>query len=237
MNLHQRAHQLLASRGYQVRKHPGLHRQQRLNSHNVDLVLDVGAAVGAYAKELRRFGYEGRIVSFEPLTAAFAVLRTASESDPLWVAVKSALGDEDSETEINVAGNSDSSSLLPMLETHRGVAPHANYVGVETIRVQRLDDAARAEVRTASSPFLKIDTQGFERDVLLGAKETLPQVVGIEIELSFVPLYEGSMLADEAISHLYSLGFSLDGVEPGLRHPETGKLLQADGLFFRQGDV
>ena len=234
MNLHQQVHRVLAQRGYQVRQHPAAHRQQLFVTHGVDLVLDVGAAVGAYGTELRRFGYQGRIVSFEPLSKAYAALLSVSDPDPGWAAVHTALGQDDGETEINVAGNSDSSSLLPMLDAHRAVAPHANYIGVETIRVQKLDDVAAEHTARAQHPFLKIDTQGFERQVLAGATKTMPAIVGLQIELSFVPLYEGSMLAHEAISDLYEQGFLLEALEAGLRDPVSGQMLQADGLFFRQ---
>ena len=234
MNWHARVHRLLASRGYQVRQHPAARRQQLLAAHGVDLVLDVGAAVGAYGTELRAFGYTGAIASFEPLGWAYATLEKTSAADRSWTAVNTAIGDEDGTAEINVAGNSDSSSLLPMLKAHRDVAPHANYVGVETIRVKRLDDAAQAQLGIAHHPFLKIDTQGFERQVLDGATKTLPQLVGVQIELSFVPLYEGSMLAYEAIDRLHDEGFGLEAMDLGLQEPATGKLLQADGLFMRR---
>ena len=234
MNLHQRIHQVLAQRGYQVRQHPAARRQQLFAAKGVDLVLDVGAAVGAYGTELRGFGYHGRIVSFEPLSNAYAALLRVSDRDPGWVAIRTALGEDDGETDINVAGNSDSSSLLPMLEAHRSAAPHANYVGVETIQVHKLDDVAAEYTARSHQQFLKIDTQGFERQVLAGATKTMPSVVGLQIELSFVPLYEGSMLAHEAISDLHEQGFLLEGLETGLRDPVTGQMLQADGLFFRQ---
>jgi FkbM family methyltransferase len=235
MSWHAQVHRALARRGYQVRQHPAARRQQLLAAFDVDLVLDVGAAIGAYGTELRAFGYRGAIMSFEPLRSAYATLSATAALDGRWTTVHSAIGEEPGQTEINVAGNSDSSSLLPMLESHRDVAPHANYVGVEQVEVRRLDDAAQAQLSIASHPFLKIDTQGFERQVLAGATKTLPQLAGIQIELSFIPLYEGSMLAYEAIDRLRDEGFGLEAMDLGLRDPTTGQMLQADGLFFRRG--
>src|SRR5690606_9362678 len=198
----------------------------------VDLVLDVGAARGGYAQQLRSFGYTGRIVSFEPLEAAYADLARLVAGDRAWTAHHVAVGAKAGEANINVASNSDSSSLLPMLDSHRAAAPQVDYVGTQVVQLARLDDLVGTEVSAARAPFLKIDTQGFERDVLAGAPATLEQVVGIQLELSFVPLYDGGMTVDEAVSWAYDEGFHLVGVEQGYAAP-TGEILQVDGVFWR----
>ena len=203
-----------------------------LHSHGVDVVFDVGAAKGAYGQELRHFGYQGTIVSFEPLAEAYDRLVRTKGDDLLWQAVRCALGSRTEQATIHVAANSDSSSLLPLGERHLTAAPQVGYVGTETVEVERLDVVALHHLRPGSRAFLKIDTQGFERDVLAGGQETLRQCVGLQLELSFVPLYEGGMLIDEAIRMAYAAGFHLVGLEAGFADPD-GQVLQADGVFFR----
>lgn len=223
----------LARRGFAVQRHPGWRRQRVLADRGVDVVLDVGAARGGYAQELREFGYAGRIVSFEPMAAAYADLAAAAADDPRWACVHSALGSEAGTQTINVASNSDSSSLLPMAEAHRAAAPHVDYVGQEEITVARLDDVADEHLAGATRPFLKIDTQGFEKQVLAGGSATLERCVGLQLELSFVPMYAGGMLVDEAIAYAYDHGFRMVALAQGFTNPTTGAMLQADGVFFR----
>ncbi len=229
LDLAQRA---LAGRGFELRRHHAARRQRIFAARGVDLVLDVGAARGGYGTQLRRFGYTGRIVSFEPLADAYADLSRAIEADPAWQAHRTALGAEAGTATINVASNSDSSSLLPMLDAHRAAAPQVGYVGTQTVTISRLDDLAQEALSAATTPYLKIDTQGFERGVLAGAPETLRQVVGLQLELSFVPLYDGGMTVDEAVAWAYGEGFHLVGIEQGYTAP-SGEILQVDGVFWR----
>lgn len=219
-------------RGFEIRRHPAGRRQKMFAARGVDLVLDVGGADGGYGRALRQFGYAGRIVSFEPLANSFAELSRNIAADPLWTARNHALGDQAGEAQINVASNSTSSSLLPMKDSHIEAEPSVGIIGQETIRVERLDDAAREIIGADDTVFLKIDTQGFERHVLAGGPETLARSVGLQLELSFVPLYEGGMLANEAISMAYDAGFHLEVIEQGWAS-RTGQMLQADGIFFR----
>ncbi|MDT0202568.1 FkbM family methyltransferase [Nocardioides sp. AE5] len=222
------AAELLARRGFEVRRHPAARRQNLFARHGVDLVLDVGAANGGYGRQLREFGYTGRIESFEPLRTAY--LDLVAGTDAGWRAHHHALGAEAGEAEINVASNSNSSSLLPMLDAHREAAPEVDYVGTETITVKRLDDLD--VLGTARAPFLKIDTQGFEKAVIEGGPAVIEKCVGIQLEISFVPLYEGGMLADEAIAWGYANGFRIAVIEQGYAAP-TGEVLQMDAVFFR----
>lgn len=226
------AQHALARRGFEVRRHHAARRQRMLARHGVDLVLDVGAARGGFGSQLRAFGYTGRIVSFEPLADAYADLSRTVAADPAWQAHHLALGAEAGAATINVASNSDSSSLLPMLDAHRAAAPQVGYVDTQEVRLARLDDLAGEALATSAAAYLKIDTQGFEREVLAGAPETLEQVVGLQLELSFVPLYGGGMTVDEAVAWAYAQGFHLVGIEQGYAAP-TGEILQVDGVFWR----
>jgi FkbM family methyltransferase len=220
---------------YNIQTSEAAKMQRLLAYHNIDLVFDVGANIGQYAKLLRELGYSGRIVSFEPLSSAYSQLKAVSEKDPLWeIAPQTAIGNQEGEIIINIAGNSQSSSALPMLDAHLESAPESAYSGSETVKLSRLDTLAKDYIKSETkSIFLKIDVQGLEKQVLEGATAILPLVKGIKLELSLVPLYEGQVLFKEMIDIVEKLGYELYGIEPGFTAEKTGRMLQMDGIFFK----
>jgi FkbM family methyltransferase len=220
---------------YSIHTSTGAQLNRLLASHVVELVLDVGANEGHYALELRAHGYNGRIVSFEPLASAHARLTAAAARVPRWsVAPRMALGDADGEVVLNIAGNSLSSSILQMLPRHERAAPRSAYVGSETVPLKRLDAVAAKLLGDAERVLLKIDTQGYEDRVMAGAADLLDRVVAVQMELSLVALYSGQLLFDEMRARMVALGFDLFALFPGYAHEETGQTLQVDGFFVRR---
>jgi len=165
-------------------------------------------------------------------------LEEVARQDVRWSTRKCALGAEQAEVTINVAGNGEeSSSILPMLERHRESAPEASYVGVKTVHQERLDDLMAAGLMPVDTQrmYLKIDVQGYEKSVLTGASDLLrsPRLVGLQMELSFVPLYEGEMTWREGLNLVTDQGFVIKAIQPGFTDPATQQMLQADVLAFR----
>lgn len=205
-----------------------------LKTHRIDTEIDVGANYGGYGSLLRRGGFEGAVLSFEPLQEAHARLVAAAQADDRWsVHPRAALGSENGEVQIHVAGNSASSSILPMHETHEKAAPESKYVGVQQVPVHRLDEIRHEVLDKAGLTLLKVDTQGYEMPVLLGAERLLPRIAGVQLELSLTRLYEGQVLYLEMIQWLQERGFELWNVIPGFIDPASARMLQFDGVFFR----
>lgn len=204
-----------------------------LASANVDLILDVGANRGQYARRLRRYGYRGRIVSFEPLSEPFRGLGRASSGDPEWDTLRLALSDTAGEMRLHVASNAGASSSALEMAPALKAASAISYTGEEVVQARRLDDVFSTVRGQAQRPFLKMDVQGLEPAILEGAHETLPALVGIQTEMSVVPLYEGEQDYRQRIGDIASQGFSLVHLEPGFWDRETGRLLQFDAVFMR----
>ncbi|MBV8960544.1 MAG: FkbM family methyltransferase [Actinobacteria bacterium] len=209
-------------------------RSVLFSAQRIDVVFDVGANTGQYGAELRADGFGGRIASFEPLRDAYGELQRRAAGDNDWLTFNLALGDAPGEAVINVSGNSQSSSLLPMQAVHRENAPTSAYVGTQTVEVRRIDDVFDEVVPPGARPFLKLDVQGFGRQVLAGAAASLDRVTGIQFEASLVELYEGEQLFPEMLSELAARGFNLVAIAPVFMDASSGRLLQLDAVAFRE---
>jgi FkbM family methyltransferase len=231
---------LIQSTGYDLRRHipianPTFQLLTALNKFKIDLVLDVGANIGQFASDLRSAGFAGELISFEPLASAHQSLIKAARKDANWsIHERCAIGDRNGSIKINVAGNSVSSSVLPMMELHRSACEISTYVDSEEVPLITLDVAAPQYLKKRHCrPFLKIDTQGFEWEVLNGAREILPQMHGVLCELSLASLYEGQHLWLDLIQRMESAGFALWCIQPGFTDHRDGRTLQLDAAFFR----
>lgn len=219
-------------------QHPLLRRRSLIEHHGIDTVLDIGANAGQFGSELRNVvRYRGRIVSFEPSTSAFKQLQMAARGDKSWRVLNVALGDAPGIQRLHLAGNSESSSLLQMLPLHVEAAPYSRYTGEESIQVEALDTVFDDVCKGARNIYMKIDTQGYEAQVLRGAAHCLERIDTVQIEMSLAPLYEGQALFGELFANLSSGGYELIGVESNFGNARTGHLLQIDGIFHRERAV
>lgn len=207
-------------------------RQLLIERENVDEVLDVGAHAGEFGGSLRHYGYRGRILSFEPIAALHQRLCGAAEADPDWTCRQLAIGDRSGQVEIHISGNDGfSSSIREMDSRHEQADPSSAYVGSETVALSTLDEQINRTDTSVGQLFLKVDTQGFESEVLAGAAATLSRCALVELELGLVELYSGQALFEELVALMSEKGFALTDLEPGFRDEGSGQLLQVDALF------
>ena len=222
--------------GFDVTRESFRHRFVSALHHNgITTVLDIGANTGQFGTQLRRAKYTGRIISVEPLEAAFAQLARRTEGDADWLAERAAVSDSIGTLTINVSANSVSSSVLPILERHTDAAPQSRYVTTEEVPTTTVDDLVERHGIEPESALLKIDVQGYEHAVLAGAPKTLDRFGAVRLELSLVSLYEGQSLMPQMVEYLGDHGLDLWLIEPGFVEPTTRRMLQLDGLFVRRG--
>jgi FkbM family methyltransferase len=205
-----------------------------LDHFAIDVVLDVGANTGQYGSSLRQAGYARRIVSFEPLSTAYAQLAVRAARDPLWTLhPRCAVGDKVGAVEINVAQNSVSSSIRAMLPAHYEAAPESQFVAAERVGLVTLDSVFERYRPATGNTWLKIDTQGFEKEVLDGAATAAPAIKVVQLELSLVPLYEGQSLWEYFLARMRSEGYQIWAFIPGFSDARSGRSLQMDVVFAR----
>jgi FkbM family methyltransferase len=188
--------------------------QELLQRFEINCVLDVGAHDGEYAHSLREVGYKGRIVSFEPVKATFERLSAGFAGDPNWRGFNLALGAKDGELTMNLHPDSQFNSFLPV--SSYGAERFKQYLGTEkeVVPIRRLDDLFEECVSGLPNPsvYLKIDTQGYDMEVIEGGKGCLGRVKGLQSELSVKPVYEGSPSFTTALTRLTELGFEPAGM-------------------------
>ena len=178
----------------------------------IEVVIDVGANVGQFAKSMRTLGFKGRIISFEPSSAQFKALEAASRDDPKWESYGFALGEQDAELKINIMASSVFNSFRTPSTDHTSMFQrHNTVIGTETVRVRRLADfaASMGIVDVLGRTFLKCDTQGFDMSVLKGlGSSLLRRTKMVQVETSLVKLYNDSPGMTEVIDYLAEHGIS-----------------------------
>ena len=206
-----------------------------LEARGVDLVFDAGANVGQYATGLLDAGFKGRIVSFEPLLQVReALLAAASRYGDRWqVAPRMALSESRDKAILHITKNLASSSLLEISSDLARIANEASEVGQIEVETRRLDEVVESLGLKFGRAFLKMDTQGSELTILRGATGVLPGIVGLQVEMSCVALYDKQVLDDEIRAFALKEGFELWDLNPEFRDPDTMRLLQYDAVFFR----
>lgn len=219
--------------GYDIRRidsHFPKRPSDFIRSRNIDLVVDVGANVGQYASRLRSDGYAGWIVSVEPVSIAYTALAARAAGDARWKTMNLAFGEKEGLAEINVSEASVFSSIRHQLPAAAAFNSEARVICRESVRVARLDEIFPELPKGRA--FLKIDTQGYEQQVLMGASECLSQILGVQMELPIVHLYEGTWQFHEAIAYMCERGFEISNIVPvSYGRADSVSLVEVDCVF------
>lgn len=240
VNLRQQLKHLLWKRGWDLRRVTPMNGidvmlWNLLPQQRVNCVIDVGAHVGEYGMLLRALGYTGRIASFEPTHAAFTQLSLRARSDPNWRVYPAALGTSSSVAEINVTSASNFSSFRNSSSFGQSLfEAELTTTAIEHVQVRRLDDVFADVVAGVSNPrvYLKLDTQGWDLEVLAGAAGCLDRVVAAQSEMSVRPIYEGMPSQHDAIAAFGTAGFDVVGMF-GLWPSPDGLLTEFDCVMVR----
>ncbi|MHC4819598.1 MAG: FkbM family methyltransferase [Planctomycetota bacterium] len=190
-----------------------------IDRHRIDAILDVGANRGQFRHLLRRnVGYRGLILSFEPVRACIEALRPQVARDPRWFLYEQC-----------------SSFLDAAPETHGAPLKHAHD---EEVSIRALESVFPELKKThgIERAYLKLDTQGYDLEVIHGAGRALREFVALQAELSFLAIYENMPDYATVLAELTSLGFDVSGFYPAARDEDL-RTIEFDCLLVRSNAV
>lgn len=205
-----------------------------INKLKIDYVLDVGANVGQFAKELRDLNYNKKIISFEPVSDTYEVLLVNSRKDKDWkIYERCCLGEFDGYIDVNISSYSKSSSVLNFTNLHSNAKPSAIMIKKEKVKIQKLDTIVQNLDLENKNILLKLDAQGYEGKILDGAEKILKKIDIIVCEMSLQEVYAGQELFKEIIEKLNRYNFKIASLENGFFDKNSDYLLQIDAIFIK----
>jgi FkbM family methyltransferase len=213
----------------------------------INVILDVGANRGFYAKHLRDAGYDGHLFSFEPISSDCEKIKLLSDGDEKWLALNYALGAENGTKQFNIIETKDGQTVLSSFLATKDLAATTTNVEISSflatqdltatttnVEIRRLDEVLPGLISNISDPriFMKMDTQGFDGEVISGAGDYLHQTLAIQSEISVVPIYDGMLSYTESLARYHNLGFKLVDLFV-VGRTEDGLVVEYDCLMRR----
>lgn len=220
--------------GYEIRKlSPYGYKYEWIKEMDIKSILDVGANQGQYAVLIAKEFPNAKIYSFEPVKGIYEML----EKNTKHLNIKTfnvGLGDKKENLMINhtVYGNF-TSSILEMGENHMTNFSQWTKTQKEEIAVITLDDFIE-ETKIENNILLKLDVQGYEDKVLIGAENAMKRTKIIQMEVTFMEMYKGEKLFEYHFEYLKKRGFKLMGFMDNIYDIKTGQPHYADAFFVRE---
>ena len=205
-----------------------------LINFKIDYVLDIGANEGQFAEQIRKYGFKKDILSYEPMKNAYKKLSKKSENSNNWKIYNNGFGNKEEQQTLNISKNSVSSSILNLHKKSLIYEPNSKYISKETINLITLDRVLTENRFKKKNIFVKIDTQGYEKNILIGASKVLKKIKGIMLEVSVVPIYKGEKNFIEMIKFMEKKGFYVWAIERGFSNKNTARVFQLDIIFINK---
>lgn len=204
---------------------------RQLVLQNCDYIIDIGANNGQWIADVRRRGYKGYALCIEPLEKNYTKLKNSKFLNT--TTLNCAIGNFNGYIYINNASNDGlSSSILELDKYHKDAAPDIKFISKEKVKICKLSKIL--ESNTNKKIFIKIDTQGYEFEVLKSINKTnFGNIYAFEIEVNLVSTYKNLKLIEDIIRFLRSKGFKPLRIENGFGMPNFGQQLQVDILFVK----
>lgn len=185
------------------------------------LIFDVGANIGQSVKIFKKIFPNSIIHCFEPDNNAYKILFKNSSNDKRLKLNAFALGKKNEYLEFNSYINTGKSSFYKLNLDTEFIKYKADVLGVD--QKEYLDSTYQKEIKTIDAyceqnnikkiDFLKIDTQGYEVNVINGANKMIKNnlIDIIQLELTFSPIYQKNYNIYDIEKILIPNGYKLFG--------------------------
>ncbi len=194
-------------------------------------IIDIGANIGQFAVAAARFFPEARIHSFEPVPSCYEQLNRNIRNLPHVKTYNRAVGSGNAKLVFYQNEHSHASSALEVSDYQKENVPatrHVREIEVQSVRLDDFDFGQQLEAPV----LLKMDVQGFEKEVLKGASRFLNQVDYILLETSFISMYKNEPLFDEMHAFVKGAGFELMGPVGAL--DTNGSIVPQMDMLYRK---
>jgi len=226
---------LISLIGYQFVKNKNFRKLYRtLDDSLIQLVLnpeplifDVGAHEGETIRRYRKIFKNSTIHSFEPQSKSFEKLKKYRNIKTF--TNNFALGSSNISKEIYTNKDDSTSSFYKFSENLNENQLVNNKT--EKVEIKTLDEYVK-ENQIDQIDILKIDVQGYEKEVLLGANSTLKDKVKIlELEIIFIDYYQEKSSFYDLENIIKPLGFELYTISSPVLENKNYRLKWIDALY------
>lgn len=198
----------------------------------IQTIIDIGSNEGQFIKEINDLLPDREILAFEPIESCYNKL--VENTKHLRIKTyKMGLGDKESNEFINISKNFESSSFLEMENLHKTSYPDSRYVKKSIIEINRLDEVLK-NTDLKLNVLIKLDVQGYEKNVIMGGEKTFENAAVLIIESVFEPFYKDQWLFDDLHKHFSAIGFKFMGFTNQFNSQKTGIPMYADSIFINK---
>ena len=195
------------------------------NGFQPKVIFDIGAYQGTWTQEISRIFPESKFFMFEAQSSKEEFLRNVCK-----------LSNINAEYHIGVLGAEHGKEVVfHEYETASSVHEEYNETGA-TKRVKSLEKLDKVvESRGWPQPdLIKLDTQGYELEVLKGGCVALKKAEFVLMEVSLLEIYKGAPLLEDVILQMSNWGYQLYDICSLMRRPLDKALFQTDLLFIKK---